>query len=95
VSFNPDGDDARSSVWCPRISRNSGIQWLRTSDTICAPDSPGAPMTTHARRYHLDSGTTGHVGQGRFKSFPVQDDDHFLTVLRYLERKALRSEDWK
>ncbi|MFV1969321.1 MAG: hypothetical protein ACC628_28200, partial [Pirellulaceae bacterium] len=39
--------------------------------------------------------------QGRFKSFPVQDDDHFYTVCRYVERNALRAnlvdrvEDWR
>jgi REP element-mobilizing transposase RayT len=38
--------------------------------------------------------------QGRFKSFPVQDDGHFLTVCRYVEANALRAamveraEDW-
>ena len=31
------------------------------------------------------------VYQGRFKSFPVQDDSHFLTVCRYVERNALRA----
>lgn len=29
--------------------------------------------------------------QGRFKSFPVQTDEHFLTVARYIERNALRA----
>ena len=29
--------------------------------------------------------------QGRFKSFPVQDDEHFLTVARYVERNALQA----
>ena len=33
-------------------------------------------LTAHARRYHRHYGTTGHVWQGRFKAFPVQDDDH-------------------
>jgi putative transposase len=36
--------------------------------------------------------TTGHVWQGRYKAFPVQDDDHLATVLRYLERNPLRAE---
>jgi putative transposase len=27
----------------------------------------------------------GHVYQGRFKSFPIRDDLHFLTVGRYVE----------
>jgi putative transposase len=55
----------------------------------------------HARRYHRHYRTSGHVWQGRFKAFPVQDDDHLLGVLRYVERNALRAElvaraeDWK
>ena len=58
---------------------------------------------THTMRYHAHyhSSGEGHVYQGRFKSFPVQDDEHFLTVCRYVERNALRAElaqcaeDWR
>jgi putative transposase len=48
---------------------------------------------THTQRWHAHRGTTGqgHVYQGRFKSFPIQDDDHFYTVCRYVERNALRA----
>jgi putative transposase len=49
-------------------------------------------LMTHARRYHRQFGTTGHVWQGRVKAFPVQDDDHLVSVLRYVERNALRAE---
>ncbi len=57
----------------------------------------------HVRRWHAHrhSGGTGQVYQGRFKSFPIQDDPHFLTVCRYVERNALRAklvrraEDWR
>ena len=58
-------------------------------------------LMAHARRYHCHYHTTGHVWQGRFQAFPVQDDDHLVTVLRYVERNALRAElvaraeDWK
>jgi putative transposase len=50
---------------------------------------------------HYHSAGEGHVYQGRFKSFPIQDDEHFLIVCRYVERNALRAnlvgraEDWK
>lgn len=50
--------------------------------------------------HHHTSGT-GHLYQGRFKSFPVQSDDHLYTVLRYVERNAVRAElveraeDWR
>lgn len=49
---------------------------------------------THTQRWHAHHQTagTGPVYQGRFKSFPVQSDEHFLTVARYVERNALRAE---
>src|SRR2546428_13939206 len=47
---------------------------------------------THSQRWHAfhQSVGTGHLYQGRFKSFVVQADDHLLTVCRYVERNALR-----
>lgn len=58
-------------------------------------------MTAHVRRYHRYYHGSGHVWQGRFKAFPVQDDAHYWTVLRYVERNPLRanlverSQDWE
>src|SRR3954471_17776082 len=49
-------------------------------------------LTAHARRYHRHYGTSGHVWQGRLQAFPIQVDDHLATVLRYVERNALRAE---
>jgi putative transposase len=48
---------------------------------------------THAMRWHAHYQTegTGHLYQGRFKSFPVEADDHLLTVLRYVERNPVRA----
>ena len=43
-------------------------------------------LTTHVRRYHKHHHTTGHVWQGRFKAFPIQENEHLLSVLRYVER---------
>ena len=49
--------------------------------------------TAHVRRhhahYHHQSG--GHLYQGRFKNFPVQQDAHFLTLYRYVEANPLRA----
>lgn len=58
---------------------------------------------THTQRWHAhrESAGAGHVYQGRYKSFPVQEDSHFLTVCRYVERNPLRAglvsraEDWR
>ena len=41
-------------------------------------------LTSQVRRYHRRHRSSGHVWQGRFKSFPVQEDEHLLTVLRYV-----------
>lgn len=57
---------------------------------------------THTQRHHARHRTagTGPLYQGRFKSFPVEEDEHFLTVARYVERNALQAnlvanaEDW-
>src|SRR4051812_37072669 len=48
---------------------------------------------THSMRWHAHyhTGGTGHIYQARFKSFPVEGDDHFYTVVRYVERNALRA----
>lgn len=48
-------------------------------------------LTTHVRRYHRNHATTGHVWQGRFKAFPIQENEHLLAVLRYVERNPLRA----
>lgn len=63
-------------------------------------------MTSHVRRHHRRYGTSGHVWQGRYKSFPVQPTrvrtearlrgvleggDAVLAVLRYTERNPVRA----
>ncbi len=64
------------------------LQWLTVTHT----------MRWHA---HYHTGGTGHLYQGRFKSFPVQTDEHLLTVLRYVERNPVRAglakrvENWR
>lgn len=49
--------------------------------------------TTHVRRWHLHRHSVGrgHLYQGTYKSFPVENDEHFYTVCRYVERNALRA----
>src|SRR6266404_7171415 len=58
---------------------------------------------THTQRWHAHRHTagTGPLYQGRFKSFPVQADEHLLAVCRYVERNPLRAclvrkaQDWR
>ena len=60
---------------------------------------------THVRRWHLHRKTVGcgHLYQGTYKSFPVESDEHLLTVLGYVERNAASraglvvscAEDWR
>lgn len=48
---------------------------------------------THVKRWkehHREIGL-GHLYQGRYKSFPVETDEHFYQVVRYVERNALRA----
>jgi putative transposase len=58
---------------------------------------------THTQRWHAHyhSAGTGHLYQGRYRAFPIEEDDHLLTVLRYVERNPLcaglvqRAEAWR
>ena len=58
---------------------------------------------THTQRWHArrKSAGTGHLYQGRYKSFPVQAGVPLLRVLRYVERNPLRAglvnrvQDWR
>jgi len=58
---------------------------------------------THTQRYRVAHGSVGDgpLYQGRFKSFLIEQDNHFLTVARYVERNAARAglveraEDWR
>ena len=58
-------------------------------------------LTAHVRRHHQHYHSSGHVWQGRFRAFPIQEDEHLLTVLRYIERNPVRAglassaNDWK
>jgi len=57
---------------------------------------------THVTRWqaHRRKIGYGHRYHGRYKSFPVETNDYFYQVIRYVERNALRAnvtrvEDWK
>ena len=45
----------------------------------------------HPWRHHRRQGTSGHVWQGRFRSPVIQDGDHLLVVLRYIEANPVRA----
>jgi len=48
---------------------------------------------THTQRWQQAKRKVGygHLYQGRFKSFPVEADDHYYSVARYVERNAARA----
>lgn len=48
-------------------------------------------MTSHVRRYHKHYGTSGHIWQGRYKSFIIQENNYLLTALRYVEGNPVRA----
>lgn len=58
---------------------------------------------THTQRWHARHQTTGygHLYQGRYKSFLCEKDEHFIRLVRYVERNALRAglvkraEEWR
>ncbi len=59
--------------------------------------------TTFIQRWHRKHNTigTGHLFQGRYKSFPLKDERHLLQVLMYVDGNAVRAglvekaQDWR
>jgi putative transposase len=114
--FNDDGDykaferileeardrtDMRLLAFCVMPNHWHLVVWPRHDADLSR--FTGWLTLTHTQRWHAHrwSAGSGHLYQGRFKSFPVQEDGHFLTVCRYVERNALRArlvaraEDWR
>lgn len=58
---------------------------------------------THTRRWHTEKDTIGqgHLYQGRYKSFICQNDNHFISLVKYVEQNAKKAnlvkkaENWK
>jgi putative transposase len=91
----------RVLAWCVMPSHWHLVLWPRGDGDLS--EFMRWMTVTHTQRWHATHRTagTGPLYQGRFKSFPIQEDDHLLTVLRYVERNALRAnlvrraEDWQ
>ncbi len=91
----------RILAWCLMRNHWHFVLWPREEGEITA--FIRWLSHTHAMRWHVAHGTVGrgHLYQGRFKAFPIQEDEHFLSVCRYVERNALsagavkRAQDWR
>lgn len=59
--------------------------------------------TTHVRQRRVETGSVGfgHLYQGTYKSFPVEQDKYLIDIIRYVEQNPLRAklvkkaENWK
>ena len=81
----------RLAAYCLMPNHWHLLLWPRQDDEVS--EALRWISVTHSQRWHAHRHTagTGPVYQGRFKSFPVQTDDHFLSIARYVERNALRA----
>ena len=81
----------RILAWCVMSNHWHFVLWPRDDGDLS--EFMRWLTVTHTQRWHAAHRTsgTGPLYQGRFKSFPIQEDDHLLTVLRYVERNPLRA----
>src|SRR5579862_535395 len=86
--------------WCFMPNHWHLVLWPERDDQLTA--FMRKLTHTHAQRWKVahDAIGHGHLYQGRFKSFPVREDEHLLTLLRYVEGNPLRAgivqrlQDW-
>ena len=81
----------RVLAWCVMSNHWHFVLWPRGDGDLS--EFMRWLTVTHTQRWHAAHRTsgTGPLYQGRFKSFPIQEDDHLWTVLRYVERNPLRA----
>ena len=83
--------DMRILAYCLMPNHWHFVLWPRKDHDLS--QFVGWLSLTFTQRWHAHrkSAGTGHLFQGRFKSFPVQTDEHLLTVLRYVEGNPVRA----
>ena len=81
----------RVLAWCVMPNHWHFVLWPRGDGDLS--EFMRWLTVTHTQRWHAAHRTagTGPLYQGRFKSFPIQEDGHLLAVLRYVERNPLRA----
>jgi putative transposase len=86
-----DRSDVRIAAYCLMPNHWHLLLWPRADGELS--EVMRWITVTQMQRWHAHhhSSGSGPVYQGRFKSFPVQTDEHFLMVARYVERNALRA----
>lgn len=91
--------EMRVLAWCLMPNHFHLVLWPNNDGDLS--DWLSWLLTTQVARHHKRHGTSGHLWQGRHRAFPIQDDEHLLTVHRYVERNPLRTglveraEDWR
>jgi putative transposase len=114
--FQKDGDDdaflrvpdealrehpTRLLGYCVMPNHWHFVLWPRVGGELTAFLRWLTHTPTQRWHAHYHTAGTGHLYQGRFQSFPIPEDDHLLTVLRYVERNPLwaslvrRGEAWR
>ena len=91
LSEAPKMAPMRLLAWCLMPNHWHLVLWPRKDGELS--EYLRWVTVTHTQRWHAAHGTagTGPLYQGRFKSFPVQCDEHYWTVCRYVERNPLRA----
>ena len=86
-----DREPMRVLGWCLMPNHWHLVLWPRRDGEL-SNFMRWLTLTQAQRWKHAhDAVGHGHLYQGRFRSFAIQSDRHLLTVLRYVERNALRA----
>ena len=95
--------NVRICAYCIMVSHWHQAIWIRDDDGAASESRYLRWLSgRHAVRFRCASGTRGdgHVYQDRYKSVAVRSEQHYLTLVRYIEANPLqaglvqRAEEW-
>ena len=81
----------RIAAYCLMPNHFHLVLWPRQDDALSSFMQWLSMTHTQRWRAHRSNAGRGHLYQSRFKSFPIEQDHHFLSVCRYVERNPLRA----
>ncbi len=76
-------------AWCLMTNHSHLVLLPAQADGLAR--AVGETHRRYTRMVNFRAGVRGHLFQERFHSFPIQEDQHLLAVVRYVERNPVRA----
>jgi len=83
--------DSNIAIYAYCFMRNHVHLFLAEQEAGSIPNAMRKILTSYAVWYNKKYNRTGPLTEGRYKSYPVEDDEYALMLVRYIHRNPVRA----